>query len=91
MYGALWIKNYGETPSELWTKCLIKLGKKQIKKGLDLCLKHNGHYPPSLSEFLKLCQTEKHQKMFKIQPCPVVDKKIIRAELNAMRKILRAS
>jgi hypothetical protein len=56
IYSNKWTGGYGEEPSRAWIEGLQNIDPRQLKNGVDKCIKKGLSWPPSLPEFIELCQ-----------------------------------
>ena len=55
LYGYTFLSQYGDEPTEEWLMVLAQVEPRQIKKGIDGCIKHHKKFPPNPMQFLELC------------------------------------
>lgn len=56
LYGYKFISQFGEEPSDVWTRTLSDLSAEEIKTGIDSLEKRSDEFPPGAIEFKKLCK-----------------------------------
>lgn len=94
-FGSKWTSIIDNMENEYiteWCEGLSQLNGKQIKLGLSLC--RFLEWPPSMSEFIRLCVSERAEKIHPshkpaIMPPKVsVNKTVARAAINDLKTIL---
>jgi len=91
IYGAKWVSNYGEVPTQPWINLINNMPHEKIAHGLNEIIKEGDNWPASLAKFNKMCQS--YRKPIKALNTP--DRKAIlhqrdrtqSARLNAMNQI----
>jgi hypothetical protein len=56
IYGKAWVKQFGDKPTQIWTRKLYELGVEKITIGIDELIYNNHKFPPSLPEFIRACK-----------------------------------
>jgi len=59
IYGKAWVKQFGDKPTQIWTRKLYELGMEKIASGIDYLIDNNYKFPPSLPEFTKVCNIKR--------------------------------
>ena len=57
IYGAKWVSNYGEVPTQPWINLINNMPHEKIAHGLNEIIKEGDNWPPSLSKFNRMCQS----------------------------------
>jgi len=57
IYGAKWVSNYGEVPTQPWINLISNMPHEKIAHGLNEIIKEGDNWPPSLSKFNRMCQS----------------------------------
>lgn len=65
IFGNGFTSAFGEIPTALWIESLDKLDTKNINIGLTKVLKGGYEFAPNLSKFLKLCEPETVEDVYK--------------------------
>jgi hypothetical protein len=65
IFGVAFSASFGEQPDELWIEALSLLSEKDINAGLSKVLRGGYDFAPNLSKFLKLCEPEKFEDVYK--------------------------
>jgi hypothetical protein len=65
IFGVAFSASFGEQPDELWIEALALLSEKDINAGLSKVLRGGYDFAPNLSKFLKLCEPEKFEDVYK--------------------------
>lgn len=65
IFGNGFTSAFGEIPTTLWIESLDKLDMKNINIGLTKVLKGGYDFAPNLSKFLKLCEPETVEDVYK--------------------------
>ena len=55
MYGYKFLRQFGETPDDVWIRCLLNIEGKKIAHGLQRCLDEYPKWPPGAAQFRALC------------------------------------
>lgn len=59
IYGHKWVSSFGETDmDDTWARGLHSMTPQNLSDGLKACLAREETWPPTLPEFIKLCQPE---------------------------------
>lgn len=58
-YGNKWIREYGETPDDLWMWRISGLSDEQIKHGIKICTESDDDFLPSLGKIVNRCKSYK--------------------------------
>lgn len=67
IFGIGFLASFGECPDLLWIESMSRLSEKDINMGLNKVL-HGGYdFAPSLSKFLKLCEPETFEDVYKLE------------------------
>lgn len=61
IFGHKWVSSYGETPSDTWLAALSHLSPDQLLEGILRCLRWPDKWPPTLPEFIELCEQGKKE------------------------------
>ena len=56
MFGASFVRAYGNEPNSAWIRAASTLTDKQCRRGLEAVMDGGYKYPPSLPEFMTLCR-----------------------------------
>lgn len=56
IYGKAWTKQFGDEPTQIWTRKLYEIGVEKIAFGIEELIDNGMKFPPSLPEFIKVCQ-----------------------------------
>tara|TARA_Y100001963_G_scaffold149862_2_gene230048 strand:+ start:452 stop:835 length:384 start_codon:yes stop_codon:yes gene_type:complete len=104
IYGHKWMSQFGECADErgnltsaaqTWSQGLATIPLESISLGFSTLVEKGNEWPPSLPEFLALCQPEKplapYHRIATALPPPEVDEQIARESLAKIRKILNGS
>lgn len=104
IYGHKWMSQFGEcaddrgnltSAAQTWSQGLATIPLEAISTGFSALVEKGNEWPPSLPEFLALCQPEKplaaYHRITKALPPPEVDEQIARESLAKIRKILSGS
>lgn len=104
IYGHKWVSQFGEvcdlngdlsSAAQTWSQGLASIPMENISEGFSTLVKKGGEWPPSLPEFLAMCQPEKrlaaYHKMVTALPAPPVDPKVVEDSLAQIRAILKGS
>lgn len=104
IYGHKWVSQFGEvcdfdgelsSAAQTWSQGLATIPLESISLGFSALVKEGREWPPSLPEFLTLCQTEKriapYHRIATALPPPPVDEKLARDSLAQIRKMLSGS
>jgi hypothetical protein len=54
MYGASLLREYGETPPEMWCEAFSHMDDEAVRRGLVALLNAGGKFPPTLPQFVAL-------------------------------------
>lgn len=65
MFGNGFTSSFGEIPTSLWIESLSELNEKDINAGLNKVLRGGYDFAPNLSKFLKLCEPETVEDVYK--------------------------
>lgn len=72
IWGEQWMRERGETPSNMWITNLSPITEQHIKRGVERTVSDRLSWPPSLPEFLSLCldfdTTEAYNRMINRKP-----------------------
>ena len=104
IYGHKWVSQFGEvcdlngdlsSAAQTWSQGLATIPLESISLGFSALVEQGNEWPPSLPEFLALCQPEKpiapYHRIATALPPPEVDEQIARESLAKIRKILSGS
>ena len=104
IYGHKWMSQFGEcaddrgnltSAAQTWSQGLATIPLDAISTGFSALVEKGNEWPPSLPEFLALCQPEKslaaYHRIAKALPPPEVDEQIVKESLAKIRKILSGS
>lgn len=104
IYGHKWVSQFGEvcdlngdlaSAAQTWSQGLATIPLEAISTGFSALVEKGNEWPPSLPEFLALCQPEKplapYHRIATALPPPEVDEQIARESLAKIRKILSGS
>ena len=104
IYGHKWVSQFGEvcdlngdlsSAAQTWSQGLASIPMENISEGFSTLVKKGGEWPPSLPEFLAMCQPEKrlaaYHKMVTALPAPRVDPQLVEDSLAQIRAILKGS
>ena len=104
IYGHKWVSQFGEcaddrgnltSAAQTWSQGLATIPLESISLGFSALVEKGNEWPPSLPEFLALCQPEKplapYHQIATALPPPEVDEQIARESLAKIRKILSRS
>ncbi len=88
-YRQLWTSSQGEVPTDLWAKCLLKVGSQRANLALVDFLKSGTMFPPTLPEFIAAAKPAPMcQQLYKALPKPTPDPILARAAFRAMKAVL---
>lgn len=59
MFGTKFYSIYGKTPSETWEATLSRMTDEQCARGMEALLRVPGDFPPTLPQFVQLCDPGK--------------------------------
>ena len=62
IFGHKWTSSFGATPSKPWADSINRLQANEIKHGLDVMMKDNDEWPPTLKTFLKMCKSYRYRQ-----------------------------
>ena len=62
IFGHKWTSSFGATPSKPWADSINRLQANEIKHGLDVMMKDNDEWPPTLKAFLKMCKSYRYRQ-----------------------------
>ena len=65
MYGAKFTSQYGETPLQTWAIGLSGKSAADIGQGIEGLKERGSDWPPSLPEFVRLCETKQNKQAHK--------------------------
>lgn len=65
IFGGSFLAGFGELPDSVWIEAMAQLSEKDINAGLNKVLRGGYDFAPSLSKFLKLCEPETVEDVYK--------------------------
>ena len=65
IFGNAFTSAFSEIPTDLWIEAMAQLSEKDINAGLNKVLRGGYDFAPSLSKFLKLCEPETVEDVYK--------------------------